>query len=89
MVTITLEENDAKYLGAVMASWRNEYEEASDHMSLMLQDLEEGLEPEKKWGLAPEEKWDEPTIIRHLKANDEAIEVINKVLDQIGTPTVL
>lgn len=81
MVTITLEENDAKYFGAVMASWRNEYEEASDRMSLMLQDLKDGLEPE--------EKWDEPTIIRHLKANDEAIEVLNKVLDQIGTPTVL
>ena len=81
MVTVTLEDNDAKYLGAVMASWRNEYEEASDHMSLMLQDLEDGLEPEAKW--------DGPTIIRRLKANDEAIEVLNKVLDQIGTPTVL
>ena len=81
MVTITLEENDAKYLGAVMAAWRNDYEEASDRMSLMLQDLKDGL--------TPEENWNEPTIIHNLKANDEAIEVINKVLDQIGTPTVL
>lgn len=81
MVTINLEENDAKYLAAIMASWRNEYEQASDRMSLMLQDLNDGL--------APEERWDEPTIIRHLKANDGAIETLNKVLDQIGAPTVL
>lgn len=80
MVTISLNESDAKYLAAIMTAWRNDYESASDRMSLMLQDL--------KNGLAPEEHWDEPTIIKHLSANDSAIDVITMVLDQIGAPTV-
>ena len=81
MITINLEENDAKYLAAIMTSWRNDYEMASDRMAIMLQDLKDGL--------APEERWDEPTILKHMKANDCAINSINKVLDQIGAPTVL